>query len=221
MNLQTQQLTLHQLYRKKMLGIHYIDETLKTNEPSTLSTTSLQSLHQQIEQCHLCELSKMRQRAFSYYGNSESDILVIDDYVMAAADQQKDITATKANALLQNMLNSVLGIPLAQTYYTHLLKCLPQDFNALHEPLSRCIDFLQTQISLLAPKLIISLGELPLQALLGKEYTYSKYRLTALKYGAASLIAIEHPNKIIRNPSYKKAAFQDLLFVKKHLEEME
>jgi DNA polymerase len=116
------------------------------------------SLQAQAEACHACDLAQTRNHVVFGVGNQQADLLIVGEAPGVNEDKQGELFVGRAGQLLNNMLLSI-GLQREQIYIANVLKCHPpsgRDPQA--EELSSCVPFLERQIALLQPKIILILG---------------------------------------------------------------
>lgn len=209
---------LKSLYRYKALGYSYMDPTSVNNDEEPFSLTlpsDLASLHKQMSQCHLCDLSKSRQRVLTGFGNPQADIMFIDGSPSMIEDESGDNFSGRSGASLKKMIENVLGLSVNNVYITHVLKCKPShQHNILDSELSSCKPYLFKQIELIKPKVIVTLGELAYTTLINDAGSFESVRGEKIPYEGKIIVPIYHPSHLLRNPSLKKCTMGDLVNIK-------
>jgi len=116
------------------------------------------------------------------------------------------------------MIEKGLQISRQDVYIANIIKCRPPN-NRNPEPqeVENCIGYLEKQIDLINPKVILSLGNVSFQNLTGLSIGITKARGKWYQYKDIPLLASYHPSYLLRNPSAKKEAYADLLKVKEAL----
>ncbi len=209
-------LLLKQLYQLKQLGYNYTNITVYKEDELDLSLpNTLETLQKQAQNCHLCELSKSRQRVVFGEGNPHADILFIGEAPGATEDSSGKPFVGRSGELLTKMIENVLKISRSDVYITNIVKCRPPN-NQIPTPTQAhtCQPYLLKQIELIKPKLIVTLGATAYHYLTGDETGITKIRGTVHKQNGYTLIPTYHPSYLLRNPSAKKEVFEDLLKVK-------
>lgn len=209
-------LLLKQLIQLKQLGYKYTSVTpYKEEEQDLTLPNTLESLKKQAMECHLCELSKSRQKAVFGEGNPQADILFVGEGPGASEDSSGKPFVGRSGELLTKMIENVLQLSRDDVYITNVVKCRPPN-NAMPTPVQAhtCQPYLMKQIELIKPKLIITLGATAYHYLTGDETEISKIRGTLWKENNYTVIPTYHPSYLLRNPSAKKEVFEDLLKVK-------
>lgn len=210
---------LENLYRLKSLGYQYVDpitpnlQSVSADLPDTLS-----SLSQTVSQCYLCDLSKSRRQSMSGFGPLDASLMFIDGYVSAAEDESNEYYVGRSGTMLRDMIEKVLYTKIEEVYFTHAVKCKPFGFQTPSESeYNSCIGYLNKQIDLIKPRVIVTLGPDAYQILSGDSGDFERVRGEIIPFGEALLIPIYHPLFLIRNPSLKKEAMRDLQTIKGQL----
>jgi len=177
--------------------------------------SDLNLLHSQISTCHLCDLSKHRQRVLSGFGNVNSKIMFIDSFPSMLEDETGDSFSGRSGDSLQKMIINVLGLDLNDIYLTHVLKCRPSHHHTiLDSELSSCKPYLFKQIELTQAKIIVTLGELAYNSLIKGDNSFAQARGQHIPYEGKIVIPLYHPSHLLRNPSLKKCTMNDLIKIK-------
>lgn len=209
---------LKSLYLYKSLGFSYIDPISinSDNEPFAMTLPSdINSLHSQISQCHLCDLSKSRQRVLSGFGNHKAKVMFIDAFPSMIEDESGDSFSGRSGGSLKKMIENVLGLSVNDIYLTHILKCKPShNHHILDSELSSCKPYILKQIELINPRVIVTLGELAYTNLIKDSNSFEKARGHKIPYEKKILVPIYHPSHLLRNPSLKKCTMNDLQVIK-------
>ena len=209
-------LLLKQLYQLKQLGYKYTSVTpYKEEEQDFTLPNTLESLEKQAMECHLCELSKTRNKVVFGEGNSNAEILFIGEAPGAMEDSAGKPFVGRSGELLTKMIENVLHVPRSDVYITNIVKCRPPN-NETPTPTQAhtCQPYLMKQIELIKPKLIVTLGATAYHYLTGDDTEISKVRGTIHTQNDYTVIPTYHPSYLLRNPSAKKEVFNDLLKVK-------
>ncbi len=209
-------LLLKQLYQLKQLGYRYTDVNLfKEEEPNLSLPNTLKSLEKQAKECHLCELSKSRNKVVFGEGSLEATLMIVGDFPSNSDDSAGKMFSGRSGDTLTKMLENVLGLTRADVYMTNVLKCRALDTQTPSPAHAHtCHPYLLKQIELIQPKIILAFGELAYQYLTGDDSSISEVRGTVHEKEAYRVIPTYHPNYLLRNPSAKKDVFEDLKKVK-------
>jgi len=199
---------LYVLKTKKLLGIKYIEKidfTNKINSKLKLPE-NLEQLNEYVENCSLCELSKMNTGIHFGNGNIGSDLLIISLH--------NNFFDEKAFLNIQNMIENVLKIDLNDIYMTNILKCGMKVYkNNLDDEVHTCIHYLRKQIDLIKPTMIITFGK-AFKYLLKNDDNILDASGNLFNYDGIDLIPLIDPKFIDKNPSYRDQMLLDLKKIK-------
>ena len=176
---------------------------------STLGWPELQST---VSACTACELHQSRTQTVFGAGNHTADWMIIGEAPKVDEDQQGKPFVGDSGELLNNMLRA-LGLKREQVFVSNILKCQPaDDRDPRPEEISQCEVYLQRQIALVAPKVIIAMGGVAAHGLLKVKTPVTKLRGQLHHYGEAPLVVTYHPAYLLRKPSEKPKSWSDLKF---------
>ncbi len=209
-------LQLKQLTILKQLGYSYTDIMPSELESESVDLPdTMEKLRQTVEACHLCELSKSRQKVVFGEGNEQADILFVGEGPGATEDSTGRPFVGRAGEVLTKMIENVLHIPRSEVYIANIVKCRPPNNRVPTESEAlTCRPFLQKQIALVQPKIIVTLGATAYRYLTNDESPISRVRGTIIQGDGYKIIPTFHPSYLLRNPSAKKETLSDLLKVK-------
>ncbi len=208
------------LYQYRSMGFEYFRE-YKQNSTIKIKTssTNLIEIERRVKNCHLCPLSKTRKNVVFGEGNKNADLMFIGEGPGANEDESGKPFVGRAGMLLTKIVENVLNLKREDVYIANIVKCRPPNNRVpTLEEVTVCKPYLQEQIAMIHPKIIVALGSTSYHHL-SDDYNMpiSKIRGEVLEYGDAKLIPTYHPSYLLRNPSAKKDVFADMLKVKKLL----
>jgi uracil-DNA glycosylase family 4 len=179
-------------------------------------------LKQTVATCTLCPLHEKRTQAVFGVGDERADWLFVGEAPGAEEDLQGEPFVGQAGKLLDNMLASVGLNRNEYVYIANVVKCKPPG-NRNPEPLevATCAPYLDRQIDLLAPKLIVALGKVAAVRLLGREASIASLRGQVLNYQGRPLIVTYHPAYLLRSLMDKAKAWEDLCFIKRTMKDLQ
>jgi len=213
-------LLLKQLYQLKNLGYRYTSEKPFSydHKHSVQLSDNLQELKKQAQNCHLCSLSKSRTKSVFGEGNKRADILFVGDMPMAQEDQEGRIFLGRGGEMLTLMIEKVLGVSRQEVYITNLLKCHPLHTQSPKPTtLHTCKSYLFKEISIIKPKIVVTLGEMAYHYLTNDTTPLAQIRGREIKQVSYTLIPTYHPNFLLKNPSFKKEVLSDLKKIREFL----
>jgi DNA polymerase len=168
-----------------------------------------------VESCKACELHKTRTQTVFGVGNQNADLLIIGEAPGADEDRQGEPFVGKAGQLLNAMLKAI-GFSREQVFIANILKCRPPGNRDPHqEEALSCEPFLQRQIDLVQPKVIMAVGRVAAHNLLKTDVAVGKLRGREDFIGDAKIpvVVTYHPAYLLRSPDQKAKAWQDLQVV--------
>jgi len=200
------------------IGYEYCDSFTITQTNTRIFGNSLEELKENVLNCHLCNISKNRQNVVFGEGDTKANLLIVGEAPGAKEDELGRPFVGRAGELLTAMIEKGLQISRQDVYIANIIKCRPPN-NRNPEPqeVENCIGYLEKQIDLINPKVILSLGNVSFQNLTGLSIGITKARGRWYQYKNIPLLASYHPSYLLRNPSAKKEAYADLLKVKEVL----
>ena len=192
---------------------------------TTEHTLSLETLALRVNQCVLCPLSETRAHVVFGEGDANAEVMFVGEGPGEAEDRMGRPFVGAAGQKLDEVLASV-GIIRASVYITNVVKCRPPENRVpAKKEMEACWPFLETQIALVNPSLIVPLGNTPAQWLSPGVGGITSIRGTFLDWrGGIKLFPIFHPSYLLRNPSRAKGSpkyltWLDIQKVRKWLDE--
>ena len=172
--------------------------------------TTLESLLVQYRNCDRCPLAAHRTRLVFGTGNPQPSILFVGEGPGQEEDIQGEPFVGRAGVLLTQAILG-LGLTRADVYIANVVKCRPPQ-NRAPEPAeaAACLPILKRQMELLQPRLIITLGNVPLKALNPKAGGITKERGKVFEYGPWPVLPTFHPAYLLRNSHGLEDWWQDL-----------
>ncbi len=179
----------------------------RLSEPSDMGW---QELQKQVEACKQCALSDTRTQTVFGEGDINADWMLIGE----APGQTEELAGKPflgpSGFLLTEMLRAI-GLNREATYITNVVKCSPPNKkDPKVNELKTCNDYLQRQIILVKPKIILAVGRIAAQTLLGTKQPLSELRGTVHHVNDIPVIVVYHPAYLLRSLLEKRKAWQDL-----------
>jgi DNA polymerase len=178
-----------------------------------------EQLASEVRECVLCGLCKTRTQTVFGVGNRHAELLVVGEAPGADEDRQGEPFVGRAGQLLNSMLRAA-GTPRESVYIANLLKCRPPgNRDPAPQEVSSCQPYLQRQIELLAPRVMLAVGRIAAQNLLGTETPIGKLRGIVHRFGSKGtpLIVTYHPAYLLRSPTEKRKSWKDLQLLRSEL----
>lgn len=174
----------------------------------------LVQLEESIRGCTKCGLCKQRTQTVFSRGTGSSGLCFVGEGPGADEDQQGYPFVGAAGQLLDKMIGA-MGLLRDEVYVCNIVKCRPPE-NRKPEPteMRTCMPYLEEQLELLAPEVIVALGATALEGLLGVSGGITKLRGTWKLYkGRIAVMPTFHPAYLLRQPSAKHVVWEDMLAV--------
>jgi len=195
-----------------------IEESLDEAIPASATVSQLhlgwEALQQKVQHCTQClELVNNRTRTVFGTGDMQARLMIIGEAPGADEDRQGEPFVGKAGQLLNRMIEA-MGLKRQQVYIANVLKCRPPDNRdpKPHEIID-CSGFLQRQISLVSPDVIMIVGRIAAQSLLKTTTPISKLRGSVVEIEGIKTVITYHPAYLLRSPQEKAKAWHDLKIV--------
>ncbi len=188
---------------------------IKAAPPAPVATNVAASgwdeLKAQVRDCAACALRAGCSQTVFGVGDERADWLFVGEGPGADEDAQGEPFVGQAGKLLDNMLLAIKLRRGDKVYIANVVKCRPPgNRNPEANEIATCLPYLQRQIALIRPKIIVALGKVAATALLGREAALGTLRGTAHDYQGTPLIVTYHPAYLLRSPAEKAKAWQDL-----------
>lgn len=169
-----------------------------------------EGLEKSIENCNKCKLCKTRQNIVFGTGNRNADIMFIGEGPGADEDKEGEPFVGKAGKLM-NLAFETVGIKREEVYIANIVKCRPPaNRDPEEDEIYACMDYLRNQVLLVKPKMIVLLGRIALQNILGKEYKITSSRGKWIEKKGIKYMPTWHPAALLRDESKKIDFIKDL-----------
>jgi uracil-DNA glycosylase len=181
--------------------------------------SALTELYQQIAQCRKCDIAKLRTKVVPGEGAEDAEIMFIGEAPGYNEDQQGRPFVGQAGKFLDQLLTSI-NLDRKKVYIANVIKCRPPDNrDPLPTEIENCRHWLDAQIALLKPKMIVTLGRYSMAPYFpGK--TISKIHGTTVKKDGVLCFAMYHPAAALHQGNLKQSIEDDMKKIPKILAEM-
>ena len=189
-----------------------VPETSPSRSSADVEQLDWQSLSDRVTGCTACGLHAGRTQTVFGTGDQNADVMVIGEAPGADEDLQGEPFVGRAGQLLDQILQAA-GYPRASVYIANIVKCRPpNNRNPQAEEAMQCAPWLQRQIELVAPRVILALGKVAAQNLLQTDLPIGKMRGSIYHYAALNIpvIVTYHPAYLLRSPKEKAKVWQDM-----------
>lgn len=183
---------------------------------ATIATLDWQPLRDMVTGCTACALSESRRNTVFGVGNTRAHWMIVGEAPGEQEDRYGEPFVGPAGHLLDSMLRA-LGLtreeapPERQVFIANTLKCRPpRNRNPDPAEMAKCEPFLQRQIALVQPRVILAMGRFAVQALLRSTEPVGRLRGRVHRYEGVPLVVTYHPAYLLRQPADKARSWDDL-----------
>lgn len=172
--------------------------------------SALTELYKEISLCHRCDIAGLRTKAVPGEGAEDADLMFIGEAPGWHEDQQGRPFVGPAGQYLDELLASI-NLRRQQVYIANVIKCRPpSNRDPLPTEISNCRPWLDRQIELIRPKMIVTLGRYSM-AMFFPGKSISKIHGTAQKRDGVLYFAMYHPAAALHQPNLRQAIESDML----------
>ncbi len=192
-----------------------VEVTPKTSSSTVFET--LEELRSAIDKIELNIKKSARNTVFSD-GSMTSGLVLIGEAPGQEEDEQGKPFVGQSGQLLNNMLRAI-GLERKDVYITNIVFWRPPgNRTPSQEEISICLPYVQNHLKLLQPKVMFLLGSVAVKAILNTQESITRLRGRTFNYLGIPAVATYHPAYLLRSPTQKALAFNDLLLIKSLLE---
>jgi DNA polymerase len=178
-------------------------------------------LESEVAACTQCPLHAGRTQTVFGVGNRLAEWMVIGEAPGAEEDRQGEPFVGRAGQLLNAMLRAI-DLPRAEVFIANILKCRPpnnRDPEAAE--VACCLGYLQRQIALVRPRMLLVVGRIAAQNLLATDAPLGTLRGQVHRFGEAGtpVVVTYHPAYLLRSPGEKRKAWEDLKLARRAFRE--
>lgn len=171
---------------------------------------TIEDLKQSCNNCEKCKLHTTRQNIVFGVGNENAKIMFIGEGPGGDEDKLGEPFVGKAGQLM-NKAFDIVGIKREEVYIANIVKCRPpNNRNPEYEEADSCKEYLESQINLIKPQIIILLGSVALKNILGKEYGITASRGKWFEKDGIKILPTFHPAALLRDETKKIDFWNDL-----------
>ena len=179
---------------------------------------SLNKYESLISNCQECQLSTTRKNFVFGFGDPNADLILVGEAPGFDEDNEGLPFVGKAGRLLDKILHAINLSRSERVFILNILKCRPpKNRDPLPSEIEKCIPYLNNQIKIIRPKLILALGKIAGKSLTGKDLSLKEMRDSSYNYNGIPHKVTYHPAALLRNQSLKKFAWEDFKWVKSQL----
>jgi DNA polymerase len=175
---------------------------------------TLEAIREEIGDCTRCKLHKGRKNIVFGEGDPKAIMVFVGEGPGFEEDQQGRPFVGAAGQLLTDIIVKGMKIRREDVYICNIVKCRPpENRNPELDEVEACIGFVKKQIAAIRPKVIVTLGNVPTQNLLGTKQGITRMRGTWQEYHGIPVMPTFHPSYLLRSPGEKKKVWEDIQLV--------
>jgi len=196
------------------VGFTHLDIRQPAAVPAVIEDSEAKTLLGELEAiavvCVKCKLAKSRTQVVYGVGNPNADLMFIGEAPGRDEDLKGEPFVGRAGQLLTDIIKA-MKLTRDDVYIANVIKCRPpENRNPEPDELEACHPYIQRQVEIIQPKVIVTLGRFALQSLTGKAYGISSARGNWLDYNGVKVMPTYHPAYLLRTPSAKKEVWADM-----------
>ncbi len=174
-----------------------------------------QELERTCKSCTQCGLCENRHKVVFGVGNPQADIMLVGEGPGEQEDLQGEPFVGRAGQLLDDMLSIIDLDRKKNCYIANIVKCRPpQNRDPLEVEQDACIGYLQNQIALVKPKIIVCLGRIAAMRLIRDDFRITREHGQWVEKDGIWMTAIYHPSALLRDVTKRPETFEDLLAIR-------
>ncbi len=204
---------MREMYGDRVYSAHSLSaDSLETYE-------SLGGFELAINQCQRCALGGTRTEFVFGVGDPHSDLVFVGEAPGREEDLKGEPFVGRAGKLLDKIL-AAIHLTRDQVYICNVLKCRPPDNRTPSaDEIETCMPYLEQQLSIINPKLIVALGATAAHSLLSVKTSLAQLRSKIWNWNGYDVVVTYHPAALLRNPTYKRPAWEDFQWIQKIMQD--
>jgi len=193
-----------------------VEEKAETHQSPTV--TALRALRSEVQTCTKCKLHSGRQNAVFGEGDPTARVMFIGEAPGTSDDESGRPFVGPAGQLLDRILEAAMGLQRSEVFIANLNKCWPPGNRAPEaDEVAACLPYLEQQVQLVQPEVLVCLGRTAAQNLLGSTESLAVMRSKDQSYNGVPVIVTWHPAYLLREPAKKRETWEDIKRINKLL----
>ena len=208
---------LNDFWKVLNLAEDYLSTGFRKNHTEfEFSSDSLEKITAEISVCKQCRLGETRNNTVPGTGTQNPLLMIIGEGPGAEEDKTGQAFVGRAGQYLDKWMEAIGLNRQDYLYLSNIVKCRPPgNRDPFEDEIATCLPYLERQVALLKPKLILTVGRISSQVLTHSKMGIGKLRGKSYEYQGIELIPTYHPSAVLRNPEdYRKPVWEDLKRVK-------
>ena len=187
-------------------------------EEAAAQAAALGAMAEVVAACQRCRLCEGRQKTVFGSGDPNADLMFIGEGPGAEEDRQGLPFVGRAGELLTRIIEAI-GMTRDQVYIANIVKCRPPgNRDPQPDEVAACRPYLERQVALVRPRLLVALGRIAAQTLLGNDLPIGRMRGQWFEVLGVPLMVTYHPAALLRNPALKRPTWEDMQQVRDRLQ---
>jgi len=189
-----------------------LPETARAVAPEPAAGGEWEALRAEVAACRKCGLCETRTQTVFGVGDPRARWLIVGEAPGAEEDRRGEPFVGRAGQLLDSMLRAV-GLSRETAFIANVLKCRPPgNRDPRPDEVANCLPYLERQIALIEPQVMLAVGRISAQTLLGTDAPVARLRGRVHRHGERGipLVVTYHPAYLLRAPAEKRKAWEDL-----------
>ena len=186
------------------------------NPPGAPDALDWEALERTVAGCQKCGLAATRTQTVFGVGDRAAQWMIVGEAPGAEEDRQGEPFVGRAGQLLNSMLKAI-GLSRGEVYIANVLKCRPpHNRDPAPGEVACCLPYLHRQVALIRPRLILCVGRIAAQNLLGTDLPLARLRgrVHCLEPFGVPVVVTYHPAYLLRSPGEKRKAWVDLKYAR-------
>ena len=179
-----------------------------------------EELRQECLNCRKCGLCQTRTNVVFGVGKEDAEVMFIGEGPGFHEDRQGKPFVGPAGNFLDELLGYA-GLKRSEVFITNVVKCRPpENRDPAPEESAACLPWLRMQFRLLRPKIVVCLGRIAAQQMIGKDFSVTRDHGKFFDKQGTLFMATLHPAALLRNPKSKISAFEDFVALREKIEQV-
>ncbi len=192
------------------------DDSANAQKESPATFRDLNDLYENSKNCTKCRLAETRNNFVFGEGSPEAQIVVIGEAPGAEEDAQGRPFVGRSGKLLDKILEAI-GFSRKDVFICNILKCRPpENRNPNIDEIECCMPWLKIQLQLIKPKILLLLGRVAANTVLGNKQSMANLRGKILRWSGYDVVVTYHPAALLRNPNWKRHCWEDVKMLRNH-----
>ncbi len=177
-------------------------------------------LKRECAECSACALCRGRHKLVFGVGNEQAEVLFIGEGPGEQEDLKGDPFVGPAGQLLDTMLE-LIGLDRQTVYIANIVKCRPpRNRDPLPDEQAACVGWLERQMALIDPKIVVFLGRISACHFLRPDFKISREHGRWFDFRGRKAMALYHPSALLRDPSKRPETFVDLKTLQREIQSL-